>query len=107
MLKLKDGPCEGIFMVRRAPVFLRATKDYSGETDVLDQVEDTPKETEQVFVYEREGEPGSAHICGAKNLRGWYAIGTYHWLIDVNGQELRDNKIWQEWCLKRDSEAKN
>jgi hypothetical protein len=27
MIKLKDGPCAGPYMVKRAPIFLRAVSD--------------------------------------------------------------------------------
>ncbi len=88
-------------MVRRAPVFLRAVRDGFGNTDVLDQIVDNPKDIEQVFVYQREGMAGAVHICGAKNLRGFYAVAKYRYLPDIDGQNLRDINSWQKWAIER------
>lgn len=99
-IELKDGPCKGTFLVKRAPVYLRAVKDQKGKTDVLDQPDDRPKGFETVYVYEREGSVGSVHI-NAVGAKGWYALGIYHHLPDVAGEALRDNVKWQAWATAR------
>ena len=99
MVTLSDGPCKGYYFVRRAPLFLRAVLDKMGETDVLDQLDDTPKASESVHIYEREGEAGWMHVRG-RGFSGFYACATYHHLPDVVGQELRDNLTWQDWATK-------
>ncbi len=105
MLNLIDGPCMGIFMVKRAPKYLRAVVNTKGKTDVLDQIEDTPGEDEIVYVYRLEGSNGIVHIHGKPSVCGWYALGQYHWMPEVNGQELRDNTAWQKWALANDKES--
>ena len=96
-VELVDGPCKGAYLVRRAPLYLRAVQNEKGETDLLDQIEDTPAENEKVFVYQLEGNTGTIHIHGDK-ASGWYALAKYHYLPDVDGQSLRDNPTWQAWA---------
>lgn len=100
MLDLVDGPCQGNYMCKRAPVFLRAVINAAAGTDVLDQVDDTPAEAETVYVYRREGGAGWVHIKGPK-VKGVYALGRYHYLPEVDGQALRDNKVWQAWAASQ------
>ena len=122
MLSLLDGPCKGTFMVKRAPLFLRAVakpvllprerdaeegqiRTDFGECDVLDQLNDTPADGEQVFVYQLQGKAGSFHIHArgkdGKALSGWYAMGEYKYLPDVDGEQLRDNVKWQAWVIQQ------
>jgi hypothetical protein len=104
MLQLVDGPCKGSFMVKRAPFFLRAVikreLDGAGETDVLDQPEDTPGADESVFVYQRFGATGWVHIDG-KGIHGTYVIAQYKLMPEVDGSMLRDNAAWQAWATAR------
>jgi hypothetical protein len=98
MLTLNDGPCKGTFMVKRAPVFLRAVIDGKGETDVLDQVEDMPKKDEKIYVYKRVGLENMCHIKMVKRSEsGWYALADYWQIKDVDGEQFRDNSQWQMW----------
>ena len=122
MLQLLDGPCQGTFMVKRAPIFLRAVakpvllprepgdeegqiRTDLGECDVLDQLEDTPEAGEQVFVYKLQGKAGSFHIHArgkdGKAISGWYAMGQYKHLPEVDGEQLRDNGRWRVWVQER------
>jgi len=102
MLTLKDGPCAGTYMCKRAPMFLRAVINKTGEIDCLDQIEDTPGLDETVYIYQLEGNAGSMHLHArgkdGKNISGWYAMGTYHHLPEVDGEKFRDNEVWQEWA---------
>jgi len=101
MLELLDGPCKGTFLVKRAPDFLRAVIDKKGETDVLDQIEDTTKNTETVYIYKREGGWVDIHLCMSPRSRsGYYVMAKYRYLPDVDGQSLRDNPIWQAWATE-------
>lgn len=100
MLNLLDGPCEGVYYCKRAPVFLRAVINQETDwKDCLDQVEDTPKDLEIIYVYKLEGEPGWIHIHGSK-IHGFYASGNYHFMPELDGEKLRDNLAWQEWASK-------
>ena len=101
MLQLKDGPCKGVYYCKRAPIYLRAVKgkDNAGNTDVLDQVEDTPSSAESVYVYQLQGEAGWIHLSMSPRSRsGFYAMGEYKYLPDVDGEALRDNSTWQAWA---------
>jgi len=100
MLNLLDGPVKGIYYCKRAPVFLRAVIDANGDKDCLDQINDEPKPTEKVYIYKLQGEPGQIHLYGTK-IRGFYAMGDYEHLPDVDGEKLRDNHLWQEWAISQ------
>ena len=109
MSMLLDGPCQGSFLVKRSPVYLRAVRNIkTGDTDLLDQLVDTPGKDEEVYVYKMEpGSNGTAHIFargkGGKSLSGWYAMANYRYLSEVDGEKLRDNALWQAWCVREDS----
>ena len=107
MLTLIDGPCKGTYMCKRAPVFLRAVKglDNAGNCDVLDQVDDTPNSGEKVYVYELQGKVSTAHLNFGGGRGGWYAMASYHYLPDIDGEQLRDNVSWQEWATARNNKA--
>jgi hypothetical protein len=107
MSRLIDGPCAGHYMVHRCPSFLRAVKNDAGETDVLDQLDDTPTMLERVYVYQLQGEAVTAHfLMSPRSKSGWYAIGTYKYLPEVNGEEMRDNLKWQEWVTAQLEQVK-
>lgn len=101
-VQLLDGPCKGDYLVKRAPVFLRAVRKETGEADLLDQVNDLPAKNEKVFVYQIEGEAGWIHLKMAERSQsGFYALAKYRFMPDVDGEELRDNTIWQDWAIAR------
>lgn len=104
MLSLKDGPCQGTYMCKRAPVFLRAVKDEKGAIDCLDQVEDTPTESEKVYVYQRISEPATVHLNFGGGKGGWYDLADYKFLPDVDGETLRKNETWQAWATRAQEE---
>ena len=101
VIKLVDGPAEGAYAVKRAPLYLRATVDAgTGTRDVLDQLDDSPSESEGIVVYKLEGEAGTVHLSfGGTVLRtGFYVTGNYHHVADVPVRELRDTGAWRRWC---------
>lgn len=112
MLTLKGGPCEGTYMVKRAPLYLRASIAPVGGTitverkDVLDQIEDVPLPDELIYIYERVGEAGTIHLNAGSGRRGrgvtgFYAVAEYRWIEDVDGEQLRDNEAWRIWAIER------
>lgn len=101
MLTLIDGPAKGTYLCRRAPVYLRAVINATGEMDALDQVDDKPADDESIYVYERDGEAGTVHLYYGGNKGAWYATGRYHYLPDVIGDNARDNAAWQSWATAR------
>lgn len=98
MIRLVNGPCEGAYAVKRAPIFLRAVlHTLTGDKDVLDQVDDTPGDDEEVCVYKLKGEAGVVHFNRGKGRSGFYATGTYHHQGDVVGADLRETMRWRRW----------
>ena len=106
MLRLKDGPAEGTYPCKRAPVFLRAIVATTGEADVLDMLEDKPGPREKVYVYWRIGDWNDVHLNAGdgKQGRGFYASAEYEHMPDVDGEALRDNEEWRLWATKRGEE---
>jgi hypothetical protein len=76
--------------------------DGDGKFDALDQLEDEPEKTEQLFVYILRGEVGRAFIDGTdKNGRrtGWMTmIADYYFFPDQPADEaMRVTKNWRAW----------
>lgn len=104
MVTFVDGPgtARQGMMLRRAPIFLRVVVDESaGTVDALDQLDDTPSPGESVHVYERQGGLSMGHYCfrgREKGRSGFYPIATYKHRPDVDGEALRGEEAWREWC---------
>lgn len=99
MLRLIDGPVEGTYLCQRAPLYLRGVIDLkTQEKDVLDQLDDEPESTENVFVYKRQGEAGWMHLLmSPRSKSGFYATGEYKLLDDIDGNILRETSSWRKW----------
>ena len=105
MIRLLDGPAEGRYAVRRAPIFLRAVVSASGKADILDLLDDHPRPDERVHVYRAVPGtttmlPDSVFVCvrtkdGYGQAAG--AAGEYHLLPDVDGETVRETAAWREW----------
>ena len=98
MINLHGGPAEGSYAVKRAPLYLRAVVAHDGYTDVLDQLTDQPRLRERVSVYRRVGEAGTVHVRMSGRGSGFYAMAEYEHMPEVDGEALRDNAAWREWC---------
>lgn len=98
MIKLLDGPVAGTYMVKRAPVFLRAVVARDGKKDVLDQLDDEPSEDETIHVYELIGESGWVHINMGRKGSGFYATGDYRH-VPMDGEAVRPAIEWRAWCV--------
>ena len=101
MIKLHDGPAEGVYPVRRAPLYLRAVvNEDTGGKDVLDLLVDEPERADIISVYRRVGPAGTVHINmgGTRKGSGFYATGEYIHLADVDGGLFRETPAWQDWC---------
>ena len=99
MLTLVGGPCEGRYMAKRAPMYLRAVISDQDGKNVLDQLADEPEPFEWVSVYQRTEYRGNMHIRATKGS-GFYPMATYEYLEDVDGQSLRETPVWREWVIK-------
>lgn len=101
MMTLCDGPAQGVYAVKRAPLYLRAVVDGEAK-DVLDQPDDAPRDGEAVYVYRRMGRAGRVHVnLGRRRGTGFYAIADYEYLPGVDGEALRDNERWQAWVTEQ------
>lgn len=98
-----DGPAAGQgFALRRAPMFLRVVESIGqlGGFDVLDQLDDEPREGERVHVYRMvPGSWGCAYVCGrgASAASGRYEWGIYRHVPDADGEQLRETVAWRAW----------
>ena|ERR1700723_887131 len=102
VISFKDGPADGMeFNLRRTPLFMRITRDQdTAKVDALDLLDDTPRDDEDIFVYQRIGEYGHACARGSSGQSGWFA--TYVWRSEVDGSLLRDSVMWQNWAVSAD-----
>lgn len=104
MLTLNNGPARGSYAVKRAPIYLRAVVNINGKADVLDQLEDTPKPREKVYVYHLVTEVGRVHLnMGSRrgSGTGFYVLAGYEWVDDVDGEALRDMEAWRAWVREQ------
>jgi hypothetical protein len=97
-MRLVDGPAEGVYAVRRAPLYLRAVVGPRARKDVLDGLDDEPEPKERIHVYQRVGEVSQIHIKGSRSVSGFYVMAEYRHMADVDGEQLRETKAWRAWC---------
>ena len=96
---LKDGPAAGTYMALRAPLYLRAVVGPKDDSDVLNELEDSPGPREWVSVYRQVSLSGQASIMLSRPRRCVrVSICEYVHMPDVDGQTLRDNDAWREWA---------
>lgn len=102
MSAFRGGPADGVtLMFHRGPVYLRVVQGPDG-FDVLDQLDDTPREDELVWVYRMLGDSRHAHLLyrGRGEVRsGWYEFSDYeHVEVDDETRErIRDTQEWRNW----------
>lgn len=113
MIRFLDGPAAGVALfLKRAPVYLRAVMAHddgqSVEWDALDQLDDTPKDSEGVVAYKRVGSVGWVHIDRSNPRRGeWYRIGEYKLCAEQPAEEdMRDTARWRAWCVAQQGRDK-
>ena len=100
MLKLLDGPAQGDYRAKGAPVYLRAVMNDNGDRNVLALAQDRPFPDDVIWVYKRQGEVGAVHLdSGYGWPSGLYATAVYRYLSDVDGEELRHAATWSDWCI--------
>lgn len=101
---MRDGPARGYApILGRAPRFLRVVYDarrtdgqHTGRHwDVLDQVDDEPREGELIFVYRLAGAPG--YVCG-RGRGGSGLVAEYVHVPEVDGESVRETAAWRAWA---------
>ena len=110
MTKFTNGPLAGkVLQLRRAPMLLRATHDVSADAfDALDQLDDKPKRSEEIYVYRKVEDNGMIHINArdkhGKHCGGFYPMATYVLHDPQPAQDVcRNNQKWQEWAQEEKS----
>lgn len=104
MTEFLDGPAAGVNLtLRRAPLFLRVTKDADGNFDALDQLEDTPRLDEEITVYYKTVDHGMIHLNmrdrKGKHCGGWRAMAKYRLFAEQPVEEIVRSKVkWRNWC---------
>ena len=99
MTRLHGGPADGVtLMLQRAPIYLRAVCIPGGDWDALDQLDDAPKASEQIIVYQRDGDGGWVHARTNRGCR-WYTSAEYR-VVDPQPDDttVRDTASWRTWC---------
>lgn len=105
MITFLDGEAAGqTLMLRRAPKLLRVVKSSRGNWDALDQLNDQPKPTEKIFVYERRDdlEVSTYHLCirgKGKGGSGYYYRASYSVFPEQPADALiRTTDAWRSWA---------
>ena len=101
-MKCIDGPAAGVnLLVRRASILLRVVCSASGKWDALDQVDDSPKADEVIFLYRMEKFVGRAFVCvrGKGGGGGAKEMADYKFMPEQpSDADMRDSKRWLAWC---------
>lgn len=101
MTTFQDGPAHGkTLMLKRSPKFLRVVEAAGKqEFDALDQPEDTPAITENIYAYVLDKNLGSCHINRGRGCGGFYPICEYRFVEKQPPEaSMRDGKAWEDWC---------
>jgi len=103
MIRFLDGPAEGTPLdLRRAPVLLRVVIDQDGTVDALDQLDDTPKDSETIYVYYRDGEVSRGFMCSrGRGGKGCQLILSADYRLHAEQPDVRATERWQEWCVAK------
>lgn len=106
-VSLKFPTFKGALTLERAPRFLRFTMKGGHPKiiwDALDQIEDVADPGEQILAGEviNRGRVHIDRVVKKKKIGEWIETADYRVIDDGPGEDvLRDNKLWQAWCLER------
>lgn len=107
MTKFLGGPAEGkVLQLRRSPLFLRVVVKGK-EIDALDQLTDSPRPGELIYIYRRTKQDGVIHVHRAGSRGGFYPIAEYTFHDrQAHDSEVRGTGAWQAWCRNAVAQAK-
>lgn len=101
MITFLDGPAAGQHLTfLRTPIILRVVRDRNGTWDALNNLEDTPKPTEKIFVYRLVRRTGTMHAsCRPRSKSFWSAIAEYCLCEQQppTDRDARDTAAWRAW----------
>lgn len=113
MITFKQGPADGkTLSLQRVPVYLRVVVDGAGNIDALDQLDDTPRPGETIYVYKILNHAGTVHIDRRDPKTGrrvgeWMQMATYQLMEEQPTQEqARDTATWQNWVAEQAGKEK-
>jgi hypothetical protein len=101
VIKFLDGPAKDVILqLHRAPLILRVVRDKQGQWDALDQLGDSPKPGEVVYLYRAVTVPRSMHLSMADRKKsGWFYSADYRYLDDQPAKiHTWSNWEWDKWC---------
>lgn len=102
MMRFKDGPAAGVTLSchGRTPLMLRVVQNSRGEWDALNEIEDTPKPDERIYVYIIASPPGWMHVSYRPRSRSYSGSTSEYklWPEQPAEAHVRGNKAWQAWC---------
>ena len=106
-----DGPAMNVTLnLARAPVFLRVVLDgVVQKWNALDQLDDVPNATEDIYVYLLDGDVSHGFACsrGPSGCRRfWYADYRYYPQQPTQA-ELRDAEFWHRWTAEEYAKLKH
>jgi hypothetical protein len=108
MVTCIDGPAAGQeFAIRRIPKYLRVVCSPHGKWDTLDQVDDTPRPREKIFVYVRRDDLPQSRIhikATRRSQSGYYFTCSYSFLPEQPADsDVRRNFMWESWVASKQS----
>lgn len=107
MISFSDGPAQGVnLMLRRAPYFLRVTFDGK-DWDGLDQLSDSPRSDEKVYVYRINSFPTWCHVRASKPANSGVFMHADYSLFEPQppDETLRDVVAWRKWTESQPEET--
>lgn len=97
-----DGPAHGTKLrLASAPFLLRiAIERGTGAVDALDQIDDAPRDTEDVHVYRRDTDP--VLVCDRTNgsLGPCQMVADYLY-VHTDAEQLRQKTAWDAWVKEQ------
>jgi hypothetical protein len=110
VISLHGGPADGVALVlKRAPLFLRVVySEAKDDFDALDQLDDTPKSNETIYVYRRRAGAATYAFIDWHDGRGRKgarcAIAEYQFIEQQPGDaHTRGTNAWRRWCLDQNA----
>lgn len=101
----QDGPAKNVTLnLGRTPLLLRVTKSRTKKTwDACNEIEDEPREDEEIFAYLLIDGPFRAFVRRAGGGGGAVVIAAYR-LLDPQpaDADMRTNDAWRTWCSAND-----
>lgn len=107
MTTFEDGPAKGqCLMLTRAPLYLRVVHVRMNHFDALDQLDDRPRDDENIYAYKLNGKAGSCHINRRGGSGGFFTVANYS-LVKNQPTDLvmRDTEDWRRWCHAQQNPA--